>query len=268
MELVSFIAQNTHNSCINGLKSNNFGESIYKLLNFEILNEVAKSLTYLTGSKYVYTGRIVFENNEIEVIYKGADSSFPISLLISPNEEQNKNGLKFSGLSDEIKKSLNAEPKAEIVTIPDPISPEIANPIAIKVDMIIANIETLIQTPVQNPVVEQKVTEVVNTIDEIIEKETPKPLIQESPKIEKQIAPITKKKKIKKPVKEQVSTVINSIDKIIKEEEKQKKVNSLLSGLDKIIEEEQKQNEELLKKKKSSKKINQIIDIIEKASNE
>ena len=256
MELLAFITKNTHDSSLNSLKSKCFCESIYKLLNFDMLNDVAKSLTFMTNSKYIYSGRIIFneKSNEIEVYYKGADSSFPIYMILSPDESKNNDGLKFSGLSDEIKKLLNTETPQKPLETPliQPSEPVLKpnhpimlpeNNLSEKVEEVISNLDTIIEKESSKTVLDTKVDNLLKNMDKIIEQEA-------IPKI------------IPQNISEKVDETINNIDKIIKEEAVTKKVNKLLENMDSAIVEEKKFAEKELKKKNTKRKINKTISIL------
>ena len=246
MELLSLITKNTHDSSINGLKSNCFCDAIYRLLNYETLLDVAKSLSFMIGSKYIYTGRIVFnkEQNQIEVYYKGGDSSNPIFMIISPEKPTDQ--LKFNGLSKEIKELLKAEekqslpipevqpvevpatqPEAEPVITPAEIIPPKSG-IILKVDTVLTNLDIIIQQE-----------------QEELKKNSKKEIIEE------------------KTLDAKVEEVITNIDTMVKKEKVDKKVNKLLEGLDKAIEKEKKNNEKELLKKRKSKRIKEIISTID-----
>lgn len=243
MEALSFITKSAHDSSINSLKTNSFCDAIYKLLDFELLNEVSKSLSYITGSRYLYTGRIVFNKNtnEIEVYYKGSNISNPIYISISPDEKKNKNGLKMEGLKDQVKKFIKVKEEEKEVKeeeIEEPEKEEKEKKVKVKKD--------------KKKNISEKVDYILNSLDEIIKKE-----VKVEDPVEKKEVDVSKK----------VNAILSGLDKVIENEKKvvspkkkiSENVSKIISSLDAMIEKENEQVKEEPKKTDIIQNLDQII---------
>jgi hypothetical protein len=215
---LDIVNKKAHQSSIKRL-GEKIPNEILEYIEYELLNDVAKSLSSVTHNGFLYTG-IIKEGEEcLKVEYKSSDQVETVSMLIHYDVSLNEEGFDFEGLNEQMEKVVNGDVK-------EPEEPE-------EIEIVEEVVEKPKKTTPKKKVDPKVLDKVLDTLIEKDQKEKSK---KDVVALDKALDSMVEKEKTKKKTKQ----AIDLLEKLT-EPPKKKEINPI-DVLKKIVANEKEQN--------------------------
>lgn len=112
MNLKEIVTKKAHESSSNKLDVDLIPPNILKYITLEFFESIASSLSAITRSAFLYTGKVVSEKDQLVVSFVSSDQSDEIKMIMKYDYSE-REGFEFVNLNKHLEKAIEVPPEVE-----------------------------------------------------------------------------------------------------------------------------------------------------------